>query len=77
MLACSGAALAVLLGGSPASAHGTGSAGQLAEGPYCPERAPFGGKYVFSLTGSDGHHYDVYTGLPFSPFGQEIIDCGV
>lgn len=44
-------------------------------GAFCPERAPVLGTYRYSFVGSNGHHYDVYRGLPFSPFGHAIVDC--
>jgi hypothetical protein len=33
------------------------------------------GTWYFSYVGGNGHHYDLYRGLPFSPFGYGTVDC--
>jgi hypothetical protein len=44
-------------------------------GPFCPGRAIPMGTWYFSYVGGNGHHYDLYRGLPFSPFGYGTVDC--
>jgi hypothetical protein len=74
------AAAAVPIAAAPADRHDIVAPAVLAPqtapaGPYCAQRAPVLGSYWFSFVGDNGHHYDVYHGLPTSPFGNTTVDC--
>ncbi|MGN9841388.1 hypothetical protein ACTMTI_24990 [Nonomuraea sp. H19] len=44
------------------------------EGPYCPDLAPFGGRYVSSEI-RDGRHYDTYLVPNFLGWKVDRVSC--